>query len=43
MHDPKALFGIVLFPLLGAIANGLFGRRAGRQTVHTDQADKLKH
>jgi NADH-quinone oxidoreductase subunit L len=30
----KALLGIVLFPLFGAIANGLFGRKAGRQVVH---------
>jgi NADH-quinone oxidoreductase subunit L len=30
----KALLGIVLFPLIGAIVNGLFGRRAGRPTVH---------
>ncbi|MET0390995.1 MAG: NADH-quinone oxidoreductase subunit L [Polyangiales bacterium] len=30
----KALLGIVLFPLLGAIANGLFGRKADRRTVH---------
>ncbi len=34
MHDPKLLLGIVLFPLLGAIVNGLFGRNASRQTVH---------
>jgi NADH-quinone oxidoreductase subunit L len=32
--NEKALFGIVLFPLLGAVANGLFGRNAGRRTVH---------
>ena len=31
----KALLGIVLFPLLGAIAIGLFGRRAGRSAVHS--------
>jgi NADH-quinone oxidoreductase subunit L len=30
----KALLGIVLFPLIGAIVNGLFGRKAGRPTVH---------
>jgi NADH-quinone oxidoreductase subunit L len=30
----KALLGIVLLPLLGAIANGLFGRKASRHTVH---------
>jgi NADH-quinone oxidoreductase subunit L len=30
----KALLGIVLFPLLGAIANGLLGNKASRQTVH---------
>ena len=30
----KALLGIVLLPLLGAIANGLFGRNAARSTVH---------
>jgi NADH-quinone oxidoreductase subunit L len=34
MHDPKLLLGIVLFPLVGAIVNGFFGRGAGRQTVH---------
>ena len=31
----KALLGIVLFPLLGAIAIGVFGRRAGRSAVHS--------
>ena len=31
----KALLGIVLFPLLGAIAIGLFGRRAGRGAVQS--------
>ncbi|HKU43437.1 MAG TPA: NADH-quinone oxidoreductase subunit L [Polyangiales bacterium] len=30
----KALLFIVLFPLIGAIVNGLFGRKAGRSTVH---------
>src|SRR4051812_17925541 len=30
----KALLGIVLFPLLGAIANGVFGGKAGRSVVH---------
>jgi NADH-quinone oxidoreductase subunit L len=34
MQDPKALLGIVLLPLLGAILNGVLGRRASRQTVH---------
>src|SRR4051794_3031563 len=33
MHE-KALLFIVLFPLMGAIVNGLFGRRAGRPAVH---------
>jgi NADH-quinone oxidoreductase subunit L len=33
--NEKALLGIVLFPLLGAIVNGLFGRKAGRETVQT--------
>src|SRR5688572_19281733 len=33
MHE-KALLGIVLFPLIGAIVNGLFGRKAARSTVH---------
>lgn len=33
MHE-KALLGIVLFPLIGAIVNGLFGRKAGRSAVH---------
>ncbi|HKP57492.1 MAG TPA: NADH-quinone oxidoreductase subunit L [Polyangiales bacterium] len=33
MHE-KALLFIVLFPLIGAIVNGLFGRRAGRPAVH---------
>jgi len=31
----KALLGIVLFPLLGAIANGVFGNKVGRTAVHT--------
>jgi NADH-quinone oxidoreductase subunit L len=31
----KALLGIVLFPLLGAIAIGLFGRKAGRAAVQS--------
>jgi NADH-quinone oxidoreductase subunit L len=31
----KALLGIVLFPLLGAIAIGLFGRKAGRDAVQS--------
>jgi NADH-quinone oxidoreductase subunit L len=31
----KALLGIVLFPLLGAIAIGLFGRKAGRPAVQS--------
>ncbi|MEY4578491.1 MAG: hypothetical protein RL701_3194 [Pseudomonadota bacterium] len=34
MMVEKALLGIVLFPLLGAIANGVFGRKADRSTVH---------
>jgi NADH-quinone oxidoreductase subunit L len=33
MHE-KALLFIVLFPLIGAIVNGVFGRKAGRSTVH---------
>ena len=33
MHE-KALLGIILFPLIGAIVNGLFGRKAGRSAVH---------
>jgi len=33
--NEKALLGIVLFPLLGAVANGLFGRTADRRVVHT--------
>jgi NADH-quinone oxidoreductase subunit L len=32
--NEKALLGIILFPLLGAVANGLFGRKADRQVVH---------
>src|SRR5262245_22260906 len=35
MNVDKALLGIVLFPLLGAIVNGLFGRKAGRAAVQT--------
>jgi NADH-quinone oxidoreductase subunit L len=31
----KALLGIVLFPLLGALAIGVFGRRAGRSAVQS--------
>ncbi len=32
--DSKWLFAIVLFPLVGALVNGLFGRKAGRGAVH---------
>ncbi|HEY2733085.1 MAG TPA: proton-conducting transporter membrane subunit, partial [Polyangiales bacterium] len=32
--NEKALLGIILFPLLGAVANGLFGRHADRRVVH---------
>ena len=32
--EEKALLGIVLFPLLGAIVLGIFGRGASRNAVH---------